>query len=308
MNQLIQKKKKTLSSKTKENLKKLITNKFDLRYFNYALKVKPHVDTPLAVERLPYARVLQPCDDLKTFIQTLSVGLKDSNLAIDGTCGSGKSSILSKLGCPVLKISQYIDDDKRNFDPIQSLTYLLASCRMIETSKNCVFDRSPISNVAWLIIPQVYAIYEDNSKLTHYGLVESVINNSRLESLLKYIKAKNFNVLMMIDTNVDYVCHKLKVRNASATDAFVSNWSMYIICQNIVYSYLAQMLGYVCWDMEYLRTFAFDKGLLESELYDEIANVLKQENEDPKLPLIVPQNNFDVQGDHIIKRKLIHKR
>lgn len=297
-------------NKLLKNLQHLIKYNNNVQYKNYNIYIKDEFNRqPIITNEHVYITRTQNSYSFNHTLTFLLCNVKSNNIVIDGTCGVGKTSILSTLHRPIIKVSQYINDTNRNYDSIVAINYILTSCMMIDTAMGCVFDRSPISNLAWLIIPQVYSNYKLLEKMTTFGLINTILENSQLYSALRFINKKKYNVIIIIDTDIKYVCDKLKQRKSSYTDILAAHWPMYVHVQNMVYSTLAKILNYPCIDINYLREFAKKDGITENEMYNRISCVLEQNmNIEIKYPTIMPQEGINIPIDDIIKRRLIHKR
>lgn len=282
-----------------------VNSNYGIEYAPYYLKILPAVEGLPKQETLPYMK--NP--DLYSFessLEFLASNVKVERLAIDGTCGVGKSSLLYNMDLPVLKISHYINDESRNYDPISSINYLMASCAMIDGSTNCVFDRSPMSNLVWLLIPQFYNNYHLTKDMTEFGLLNVIMDQSYIKSAINYLKKKDYNVLVIINTNLEDACKNLEEREGSYTDIWTANWPFYIHVQNVVYSYLAQMLGYVCWDLNELKSLAAIYNKSTTELYEGLRNSIEQDfHFDTVLPSITARDSYVLPQEIAIKRNIL---
>lgn len=266
-------------------------------------KIKPLLPTTITDVFNKYS-----ISSFEELINLTLANIGNDKFCIDGLSCCGKTTFLSRYGSSLIKISEYVDLKYRNVDPIQSITYMEVFNKMYSTSSGFVFDRSPVSNIAWLIIPQVYANIKLLSQLTPFGLCELIVKNSKIDSVLRYIKNKNINVLIFIDSEIDLIQERMRKRKTNTTDVTMGEFPAYITIQNYVYWYLSIKLNYTSIDLKELRNYA--KQFNIDNPFDYLYEKLTLCESDKIYPDLTPfkVRLFDETVDDLIKKRLIHNR
>ena len=196
---------------------------------------------------------------------------KKSNLFIDGVTAFGKTSIIDKSTYKQAKINHYFSFDNYNHNPHEAHLYVAGQIAMNKSGSGYIFDRSPISNIAFQIINYLTKYFDDqNSKneksmLTIHGIIDIYLRDSNLLSVLKYIAYHTKNIIVLIDSDIDLSKQRMMNRaissNGSNGDAIRCLSDNYFILQNMVYSYIAKKCNYVVIDLNYYRNFVVCDGV-----------------------------------------------
>lgn len=182
-------------------------------------------------------------------------------IAIDGVCGTGKTTLLNGSNRMVVKINNVTPDISQgssyNIAPHHTLLYALN--HLVVNPKCVIWDRSPFSNLAWQLINPLMATFKDVSNfrdLTYekcydqmYTLASYVSYKETLETICDI---KKIPTLFLINTNYPKmieILNKRAIERESLNDALYCQNARYCILQSIVYKFTAQILGMPCFDI-----------------------------------------------------------
>lgn len=181
------------------------------------------------------------------------------NLAIDGPSAMAKSSMLNDSFTQ--KVNNFININQNNCynnNPIAALSYYTISAEMYKCFNKTLFDRSPISNLAYGLCFYIMNILTKDQigYRTLTGICEEFIKNLNLTSFLEYINAQEFNILIMIDSSYPHYAKRLNKRGYNTNSRSDINKSMvyeYWVGQTAAFSYLANALNLNCIDINKIR-------------------------------------------------------
>uniref|UniRef100_A0AAU8GFG2 Uncharacterized protein n=1 Tax=Faxonius propinquus nudivirus TaxID=3139431 RepID=A0AAU8GFG2_9VIRU len=202
------------------------------------------------------------------------------NVFIDGLCATGKSTLAKYF--TNIKISQYLDiSNSYNYHPTSALSYVLLNILMNEESEGLIIDRSPLSNIAFQICYYIMGILtnDDLGYRTLSAICQEYIDNHNMLPVLEYIKNKNLNILIILDSDFIKASKRLNLRGYytnSISDKQRSLVKEYWLGQMAAFSYLSNMLHIPCFDINYFRIKYKkndDENLLQ-EIYLHINNFL----------------------------------
>lgn len=178
---------------------------------------------------------------------------KDKYVCIDGTTCVGKSSIIGEDDPRYIKINNFMNVDSINFDPASSIRYLIKSLEMLKSHENIVCDRSPVSNIAWLIFEYFFSYhYHLCKKLNENGLFWSVVLNHNLIPLFAKLRQEKLNIIFLIDSDIAMIHDNLKLRG-EGNDERYAEFDKYCHFQNFIYSKLAEILNCPCFDVTEIK-------------------------------------------------------
>ncbi len=181
-----------------------------------------------------------------------------NNLAVDGPSCCGKSSMLENF--KPLKVNQFFNIqhcNAYNIYPTATISYYHIN-KIFARTYNTICDRSLISNLAYLITYQIMN-FISNQTLTHFslfGLCEHIIDMHNLKSFLSYIKGQKYNILIILDSDFEASAKRMNIRGrlrSSNGDIAKSLCYQYHTAQTAAFSYLANILGLACIDLNYVR-------------------------------------------------------
>lgn len=190
---------------------------------------------------------------------------------VDGQSCCRKTSLLGFGGREeeTVKVTQFKHLNYRNIDPGQALDYLILSDFVNKKERGeqiQLVDRSPISNLVFQVVyylmdcfrcfgDQTMTAFETTQQFTPFKMCDDYIQMHNLESVLNFVNKRQYNVLILVDS--DYVHVGNRMRNRSRDDADILNSldDNYHIAQSIAFSYFAYKLNYLCIDLAYLRSF-----------------------------------------------------
>lgn len=175
-----------------------------------------------------------------------------NHLSIDGCACTGKTTLIQKF--PNFKINKVMGNelDYYNINPCIALAYLMLYCKCIEESKNLLFDRSPFSNIAYMLCYYLMSQDGKNEKLTTYGKCIEFIQMHNLVPVFEYLKAKKFNILFIIDSDYQSVKQRMKERGTPG-DYTKSNFQQYIMYQCAAFGFISKICDIPCFDINYIR-------------------------------------------------------
>ncbi|UHB41762.1 GMP kinase [Macrobrachium rosenbergii nudivirus] len=216
-------------------------------------------------------------------------------IAIDGMSCTGKSSLISNF--THVKINKYINLQEKNgynIFPENSISYLLMNMRMAFTS-NVLIDRSCISNLAYLYC--YYVMNHLGNKrdllLSSFGLCDEFTRIHNLKPLLEWIKSKNVNAIIYIDSSFEKSAMRMNKRGVhekSPSDIIKSLVKEYHTAQTTAFAYIANMLNLSCIDFNYLRLMY---NVEDDEIFGKNSKMFYDKmmyREEEKLPNIKPYN------------------
>lgn len=175
--------------------------------------------------------------------------LKNSNyLAINGTAGVGKSSILKNA---ILK-SEYPDAvinklgqfgqffTKCSVD--STMQFFNHSLSTIHSTKEMVYDRDFCNNWIWRIIMKLLA---DPNRAVH--LMYQEFAKMPIDF---FNELKNKDILILVNLNKNYIKKNMQTRNCGS-DSYRACIKNYITFQNLVYSFFAAVCDFSCYNYSY---------------------------------------------------------
>ena len=113
------------------------------------------------------------------------------NICLDGLACSGKTTLVNKFDNK-FKINELINTKNINIDSQAAFNYLQFSLYAYDNLSGYVFDRSPISNIAWLIIANIWG--KQKHKLNNYNIEDNIdllITELQLTPMFEYILEKD---------------------------------------------------------------------------------------------------------------------
>lgn len=181
------------------------------------------------------------------------------NLSIDGPSAMGKSTMLK--GIPSTKVNKYITCNKNNCYnniPVASHAYLTTALALHEQTGGLIYDRSPVSNIAYGLCFYIMSAITNNLKTyrTFNGLCDEYIRITNMLPTLEYVNAKNLQTLIVIDSSFEHYSARFNARGyavGSVSDIIKSQVYEYWLAQTAAFVYLANALNYHCLDLQVLR-------------------------------------------------------
>lgn len=182
-------------------------------------------------------------------------------LCIDGENCCGKTTLLENSGLNNTKVNEYYNFTSHNTMPFQSMEYMiLTDALYFGNNYAAIIDRSPISNLAFQFAMYLrnrhFEQMEANTKFSSFKMCEDYVEMHNLQALLEYINAKNYNVLILIDSDERRVANRMLYRGKKyGQDSDLTKCSdlLYHRAQCIAFAYLAMRLDYCVIDLNYLR-------------------------------------------------------
>lgn len=182
-----------------------------------------------------------------------------SNLCIDGPSAMAKSSMIGNAKSQ--KVNNFININKNNCynnNPVATASYYIISSKMNNSLSNIVFDRSPISNLAYGLCFYIMNILTTNQLgyRTFSGICSEFIQNTNLVPFLEHVKSQKYNILIMIDSSFSHYSKRFNRRGYHAKSRSDINKSLvyeYWIGQTTAFAYLANVLNLHCIDINKIR-------------------------------------------------------
>lgn len=208
--------------------------------------------------------------------QTRTKNGAENNIALDGVSCCFKSSIISPF--KYYKINSAIQNALPfyNICANVAMDYFVLSCHAMDTAKSMIFDRSPIANIAFQYV--YYMMNQMSAKgnyLSCHGVCQQYTEMHHLTSLFEYVRAKDYRVIILIDTDYNKWCERM-IKRGGESDIGKSFSRDYHRAQNAAYSYIASVLGYPIIDIAWLRdryytdsTYAGEEVLPSTEIEEQ---------------------------------------
>lgn len=171
-------------------------------------------------------------------------------LCLDGTSSTGKTTILRRTGLPISKVQRSFNAVNVNTYFPSMIGYIAAGINASNTGQRRINDRSFLNPLEWRVLWRVMDHW-----LRNYGNRMPDLNDASMSAALKsyvgvferlrgsYYYAnlrRRFNVVALIDTNVER-CDERRRRRNSGSDGERSNWMFYTYLQNLMYQTLYPM-------------------------------------------------------------------
>lgn len=163
------------------------------------------------------------------------------NVCIDGMSCSGKTTILSKFH-KIFKINTVLDTTNYNYNSVTAFSYLEMQNYIYNKNRNLVFDRSPISNLAFQLVYWLMENYDERVNFSSYNWCENYVRMHNMKNALEYIKSRNYNIIIVVNSNLDEWQKYMLMRNGTG-DRYKGCVREYGECQLFAYIYLAQVLN-----------------------------------------------------------------
>lgn len=179
-------------------------------------------------------------------------------LAVDGTSGVGKTTLLQGSNRTYLKINNlYADIAHHNFynvNPLISMDYAIS--QTLYEPKYAIWDRSPVSNLAWQLIHPLMAIFADRTDYTYEDVFPHLTTLAQSISLLESLEMlqmlKPIPILFIINTNYKQMKKLITNRakhNKDVKDALYGVNYGYCIMQSYAYKYIADTMRMPLFDI-----------------------------------------------------------
>lgn len=172
---------------------------------------------------------------------------KNTVCFIDGTCGTGKSTLISFLhGYSVNKNTIYMNHNTHvSGAPGYTFSNIYRVYKRTGNYKTIFYDRRPDNNLLWRCIWQIISDYERKDEETFESYIE--YNGDFVNEIIKtYTKNKMTkminrfsNTIFLVDSNVSRVTERLIKRN-NGNDRLRARDPFYIKIQNHVYTKVAE--------------------------------------------------------------------
>lgn len=182
-----------------------------------------------------------------------------ANLCIDGPSAMAKSSMIGNVQSQ--KVNNFININKNNCynnNPVATTSYYIISSKMNRELQNTVFDRSPISNLAYGLCFYIMNVLTTNQLgyRTYSGICSEFIQNTNLVAFLENVKSQKYNILIMIDSSFPHYSKRFNRRGyicKSRSDINKSLVYEYWVGQTAAFTYLANVLNLHCIDINKIR-------------------------------------------------------
>lgn len=171
------------------------------------------------------------------------------NLCIDGMSCSGKSTLLENMKpAPTFKINQVLDCEDYNYNSVTAFQYLMKQSLIYRKRQGYLFDRSMISNLTFQLVYYLMNFDDDTFDLiSPITICKTYSEMHGLDRVFEYIKAQKHNILIVINSNLDYVMQRMTKRG-SVGDSYKGRVPKYLECQMYAYMYVAAILDYPVYD------------------------------------------------------------
>lgn len=231
------------------------------------------------------------------------------NLAVDGPSACGKSTILCDLNCS--KINNFYNlNESNNYNilPELSLSYIMINDKL-SNIENLTMDRSIISNLCYLMT--YYVMNTLTNKSVHTKSMHAVCNEfiylHNLKSTLEFIRAKKYNVLILLDSSFEAMAKRTTARGIktnSVSDLIKPLCWEYHTAQTAAFAYIANFMQYPCIDFDYLRQFY---GLSDEQMFSKNKEVFERICDFKKFdkPIDIPKKKISINPTVL---KCLHSR
>ncbi|UBZ25616.1 TK2 [Carcinus maenas nudivirus] len=179
-------------------------------------------------------------------------------IAIDGPSCCGKSKLISNLNpMKVNEIYNVNEGNAYNMYGEAAISYFILNDKF--QKEKLTTDRSAISNIAYLMAYYVMNIMTNNCQYNRsmHSLCDEFVNFHNLKPCLEYIRAQNYNVLILLDSSFEHSAIRTNLRGVSVgstSDIVKSLCFEYHASQTAAFAYLANFMNYPCIDLDYVRT------------------------------------------------------
>lgn len=192
--------------------------------------------------------------DLKQKLSEIEDFNNYKECAIDGTCGTGKTTLLLSSNRRYQKVNlicpQITAHNNYNVNPLVSSEYALAQTDL--GGEGNIWDRSPYSNIAWQIINPLISKFKQNAtyqELTYEAVYPQILTldvSMGIKAALEGIYfLRPVRTLFLINTNYPKM-REIVVNRGIATnnikDIGYGEFVRYCVLQSHVYRYIAELL------------------------------------------------------------------
>lgn len=182
---------------------------------------------------------------------------KYMEIAIDGLCGTGKSTLINSLNRKYQKInnmaSSITQGSEYNHDPLKAMSYIMTQTVYVPSVPIC-WDRSAYSNLIFHYVHLLMAHYGDfdinvDDLPTHYRTLNSFAQDLHLVDTLDFLtNEKSIPVLFLVNSDICMVGMNL-IKRGSLNDVYNAKEHNYLAAQCVVFSWFAEILDAPCIDI-----------------------------------------------------------
>lgn len=276
-----------LTNKNKEDLCRL-----DIPY--------PHVTYPINSRR-DVCELKLGQDRIYKFLNSLVGWSNYKYISIDGMNGTGKSTLCSKMVRTYTKVNKrhpfLTKNNTHNFKPDMSMHYLILNVDFIDLCQDqdeyFVGDRSPISNIAYLIVQHLMCAFQDKDfPLTMDYDVISILNNFTMNTgLLKVISMIRYamkGAMFIICSDIEYITQIMAKRGSDTntlSDLLYCSKFNYQQAQVFAFKYLAGIMNVPILDLKDV----FDNNISLNVMFNSI--IKKVDNQSHTILINRSNNN-----------------
>lgn len=222
-------------------------------------------------------------------------------IAIDGLCGTGKSTLIQSLNRKYQKInciaSSITQGSEYNHDPLKAMSYIMGQTLSVAKEPIC-WDRSAYSNLIFYYVHLLMAHYGDNDiqidDLTpHYRTLNSFAQDLHLIDSLEFLSLeKKIPILFLVNSDICMVGMNL-LKRGTLNDIYNAKEHNYLAAQYAVFTWFADILKAPCIDINACQfneqfTLTDLQNLLRDKLnYNPMLSV---NNENYNVAMEIPSN------------------
>lgn len=246
-----------------------------------------------------------PAKQISDFMERLKEWSSKKYIAIDGMNGTGKSTFCQMTNRAVTKINlrnpSVTKDNRYNFEPEYSMTYLLKNVLFFEEIQKCsdvyiISDRCSISNIIYLVAQQLMAAYGDTDipraeNDPHVlGIINNVMLSTGLIKTLSAVKHTLDGVFFVVSSNLEFITAQM-INRGEPLDIIYSSKYNYQLSQVHAFKYFANMLDIPILDLDAILSI----GLSIKSIYNNILFAINA----PKVTsmpqhLMLQENAYDI--------------